>query len=116
MKNNERRAQATLTVDEARDGVGRPDNDGIRTRRRCSFGQRRRRGWDGRGEAARGGSDSGGGAVGTTLSGRRRAVSTALLTRWSGAARGSHAATARCQAGPARRAASDRWDPLISVF
>jgi hypothetical protein len=43
---------------------------------------------DGRGEVARGGAESGGGAVGTALSGRRRAVPTALLTRWRGAARG----------------------------
>jgi hypothetical protein len=75
----------------------------------------------GRGGAGRGGSDSDDGAVrtgpiGTTLSGRRRAIPTAHLTRWSGAARGSHAAMARCQAGPARTAASDRWDPLVSVF
>jgi hypothetical protein len=50
------------------------------------------------------------------LSGRRRAVPTASLRHASGAARGSHAETVRCQARPARHAASDRWDPLVSVF
>jgi hypothetical protein len=39
-KNGERRAQTTLTVDEARDRVGRPDSSGIRTRRRRGFEQR----------------------------------------------------------------------------
>jgi hypothetical protein len=80
-------------------------------------------------------SDSGDGAVGTgrgevrrlgqrrrrgrndaALSGRRRMVPIAHLMRGHGTAHGSHAATARCQAGPARTAASDRWDPLVSVF
>jgi hypothetical protein len=46
----------------------------------------------------------------------RRAVLTAALSRGVGAARGGHAATARCRAGPARRAASDRWGPLVSDF
>jgi hypothetical protein len=106
-RNGERKARAMLTVDETRDGGGRPDNDGIRTRRRRGFGQRRQRGWDG---ARRGGSDSSGGAVGTGP------IETALHCRDAGAARGSHAAMACCQAGPARTAASDRWDPLVSVF
>jgi hypothetical protein len=88
---------------------GRSDSDG-----RLQTEQRRCR--DGQGEARRGGSDSGGGAIGTALSGPRRAVPTTHLTRWSSAARGSHVATACCQAGPARRAVSNRWDPLISVF
>jgi hypothetical protein len=64
----------------------------------------------GRGDGADSGARSGG------LSGRRRAVPTAPLRRASGAARGSHAAMARCQAGLTRRTASDRWDPLISIF
>jgi hypothetical protein len=52
-RNDERKARATLTVDETRDGGGRPDIDEIRTWRRRGFGQRRRRGRDGarRGEA-----------------------------------------------------------------
>jgi hypothetical protein len=115
-KNGERRAQATLTVDvlvtaeaAGQRWSGRSDSDG-------RLQTRRQRGRDERGEASQGGSDSGGGAVATALSGRRRAVLTALLTRWSGAARGSHTATARCQAGLARHAASHRWDPLVSVF
>jgi hypothetical protein len=41
---------------------------------------------------------------------------TAALSHGVGAARGSHAATARCRTGPARRAASDRWGPLVSDF
>jgi hypothetical protein len=54
-RNGERKARAMLTVDETRDGGGRPDNDGIQTRRRRGFGQRRQRGRDGarRGEAVR---------------------------------------------------------------
>jgi hypothetical protein len=121
MKNGEMRARATLTVDvlataevAGQRRSGRSDSDGrLWTRRRRGWDERCR---DGGGEAVRGGSDSGGGAVGTTLSGRRRAVLTALLTRWSSAAGGSHAATARCQASPVRRAASDMWDPLVSIF
>jgi hypothetical protein len=84
---------------------------------------------DGPGDAAsdRGGRDvrcRGDGARGETasgrreaaLSGRRRAVPTALLMCGSCAAHGSHAETTRYHVGPARRAASDRWDPLIRVF
>jgi hypothetical protein len=33
-KNGERRARATLTVNEVRDGIERPDSGGIRTRQR----------------------------------------------------------------------------------
>jgi hypothetical protein len=75
-------------------------------------------------------SDSGDGTVGM---GRGEAVQTAAAARserrcavgtpargpdsaFNARARGSHAATARCQAGSARTMASDRWDPLISVF
>jgi hypothetical protein len=36
--------------------------------------------------------------------------------RGCGAARGSHAEMVHCQAGLARTAASDRWDPLVSIF
>jgi hypothetical protein len=61
-RNGERKARATLTVDETHDDGGRPDNDGIRTRRWRGFGQWRRRGQDG---VRRGDSDSGSGAVGT---------------------------------------------------
>jgi hypothetical protein len=113
-KNGERRARATLTVDEARDGVGRPDSGGIWTRRRHGFRQRRRLGRDG---ARRGGLDSGGGAVGTargrngaTLSGCRRAVPTAHLMCGCGAwqPRGNGA----LPGGPG----ADSGDPLVSVF
>jgi hypothetical protein len=85
-KNGERRARATLTVNEARDGVGRPDSGGIRTRWRRGFGQRR---WRGRDGASLGDVGDFRQPVGTVLSGRRRVVPTALLTRWSGAVRGS---------------------------
>jgi hypothetical protein len=76
------------------------------TRRACGRDSTRMR----RGDGADSGARSGG------LSGRRRAVLTASLRHASGAVRGSHPATARCQAGLARRAASDRWDPQVSVF
>jgi hypothetical protein len=46
-RNGERKAQATLTVDETCDDGGRPDSDGIQTRRRCGFRHRRWRGRDG---------------------------------------------------------------------
>jgi hypothetical protein len=46
----------------------------------------------------------------------RRAVPTVALSHGVGAARGSHTATARCRAGPARCAASDKWVPLVSYF
>jgi hypothetical protein len=46
----------------------------------------------------------------------RRVVPIAVLSRGIGAACGGHAATARCRAGPARRAASDRCSPLVSDF
>jgi hypothetical protein len=75
---------------------------------------RRREGRDGR-RVLRGGRAAGARGE-TALSGRRRAVLTALLTHGSCAAHGSHVATARCRAGPARRVASDRWGPLVSVF
>jgi hypothetical protein len=58
----------------------------------------------------------GSGARSGGLSGRWRAVPIVLSRRASGTARGSQAAMARCQVGPPRHAASDRWDPLISVF
>jgi hypothetical protein len=91
----------------------RPDSDELRTHTvvwlRTAVAARSER-------ARRGGSDSGGGADGTTLSRRWRTVPTALFMHWSGMARGSHAATARCQAGLARRTASNRWDPLVCVF
>jgi hypothetical protein len=65
---------------------GSSDSDGrLWTGRQRGLDERCR---DGRGEVARGGADSGGGAVGTALSGRRRAVLTSLLTRWRGTARG----------------------------
>jgi hypothetical protein len=110
-KNSERKARATLTVDVLMmaEAAGQrrsrlSDSDGrLQPGRRC-------------GRDGRGGSDSGSGAVGTALSGRWRAVPTALLTCWSGAARGSHVKTTWCQVGPALCAASDRWDPLVSVF
>jgi hypothetical protein len=118
MKNGERRARATLTVDEARDGVGRPDSGGIQTWRRRSFGKWQRRGWDGvrRGEARRFGQRRRRDRNGATLSRCRRAVPTAHLMHGRGMVRGSHAAMARCQEGPAQIAASDRWNPFVSVF
>jgi hypothetical protein len=61
-RNDERKARATLTVDETRDGGGLLNNNGIRTQRRCGFGQQLRHSQDG---VRRGGSYSGGGAVGT---------------------------------------------------
>jgi hypothetical protein len=89
----------------ARDGGGgRTAMVGALGQRRSASDQttaRSRRALSGR--ARRGDSDSGDGVVRTALSGRQRAVPTAHLTRWSGVVRGSHAATARCQAGPARR-------------
>jgi hypothetical protein len=45
-----------------------------------------------------------------------RAVLTATLSPGIGAARGGHEAAVRCRAGPARRASSDRWGPLVSDF
>jgi hypothetical protein len=107
--------------------------DGSAARRRRASGEaagaaRRRSGrrgfgprWSGRALSGRRrkGRD-GGRAAGvrgeTALSGRRRAVPTALLTRGSCVAHGSHTATTCYHVGPARRAASDRWDPLIRVF
>jgi hypothetical protein len=93
----------------------------------------RRSGWHGDGL---GGTASDCGSVGTTTrrarqSGRRRrargsretgcwdarrAVPTVALCHGLGAARGSHVAMARCRTGPARRAASDRWGPLVNDF
>jgi hypothetical protein len=43
----------TLIVDEARDGVRRPDSGGIQTRRWRGFGQRQRHSQDGVSEAVR---------------------------------------------------------------
>jgi hypothetical protein len=56
------------------------------------------------------------GRNGDALSGRQRAVPTPHLMRGCGPVHGSHVAMAHCQAGLARTAASDRWDPLVSVF
>jgi hypothetical protein len=89
-----------------------------RTVTRCSdsnvvgFGHRRRRGRDGRtrSEARRGD----GAARTTERRCRNGAVGRCLYgTAW---ARGSHAATARRQAGPARQTAADRWAPHVSDF
>jgi hypothetical protein len=117
-RNDERKARATLTVDETRDGGGRPDSDRIRTRRWHGFVQRRRRSRDGvrRGEARQFGQRRRHSRNDAALSGRRRVVPTAHLMHGHGTACGSHVATARCRAGPAWTAASDRWDPLVSVF
>jgi hypothetical protein len=116
-RNNERKARATLTVDETRDGGGRPDSDRIRTRRWHGFGQRRRRSRDGvrRGEARQFGQRRRRSRNGAALSGRRRVVPTAHLMHGRGAAHGSHVAMARCRAGPARRATSDGWGPLSVI-
>jgi hypothetical protein len=116
-------------------GNGRLTGTGTAARRDSDVRAVRRPGWHGGGpgDAAsdRGGRDAryrGGGARGKTAGGRceavgrrargarRRAVPTALLMRGSCAARGNHAATARCRAGQAWHAASDRWDPLVSDF
>jgi hypothetical protein len=70
-----------------------------------------------RGEGADSRARSGGG--GASEAGCRdvwRAVLTAALNRGVGAVRGSHAAMARCHAGPAQRAASDRWGRLVIDF
>jgi hypothetical protein len=75
-RNGERKARAMLTMDETHDGGGRPDSDGIQTRRRRGFRQRRRRGQN---KVRRGGSDSAGGTVGTGP------VGTALRCRDAGA-------------------------------
>jgi hypothetical protein len=57
-----------------------------------------------------------GAAVRAWLSGRAaRCPNSGLKACAIRAARGSHAATARCRAGPARRAASDRWGPLSAI-
>jgi hypothetical protein len=59
----------------------------------------------------------GGGAHEGRLSGvAARCPDSVLKERASGAAHGSHAATARFRVGPARRAGSNRWGPLISDF
>jgi hypothetical protein len=55
MTNSERRARATLTVDESRDGGDGRTGMRFGHGRECGFGQRWRRGRDG---ARRGGSDS----------------------------------------------------------
>jgi hypothetical protein len=117
-KNDKRRARATLTVDESHDGGDGRTVTSFRHGRWRGFGQRRRCGRDRarRGEAVRTAGRNATSQNGAALSGRRRAVPTAHLMRGRGAARGSHATTARCQAGLARTAASDRWDPLVSVF
>jgi hypothetical protein len=47
------------------------------------------------------------------LSGRR--CPNSALTRAVGAARGGHAAAARCRAGPARRATSDKRARLLAI-
>jgi hypothetical protein len=74
---------------------------------------RRRHGWRGGGGDAR----EAVGAVGAGLSGRAMRCPDSGLKSWaSGAAHGSHEATARCHAGLARCAVSDRWGPLISDF
>jgi hypothetical protein len=46
----------------------------------------------------------------------RRGVPTAALSRCVGVVRGGHAAAARCRAGPARCAATDKWGPLVNDF
>jgi hypothetical protein len=142
MKNGEGRARAMLTVvvlataEAVRQRWSwRADSDGrLRTGRRCcrdergeavgravsarALSGRRRRG---RGELsgerrARGRCRGVGGAVEASYRDARRAVPTAALSCCVGAVRGGHAATACCRTGPARRAASDRWGPLVSDF
>jgi hypothetical protein len=44
-----------------------------------------------------------------------RCPDSGLKVRARRVAHRSHAATARCHAGPARRASSDRWDPLSMI-
>jgi hypothetical protein len=65
---------------------------------------------------ARGRCRGDGGAGEVSCRDARRAVPTAALNRGVGAARGGHAATVRCHAGPARRAVSDTWGPLVGDF
>jgi hypothetical protein len=74
-----------------------------------------------RGQQGGGGAREAVGAVGRArgagLSGRAaRCPDSGLKSRVSGAAHGSHAAMARCHAGPARCATSDRWGLLVSDF
>jgi hypothetical protein len=69
----------------------------------------------GGGRRTRGGREVGG-ASEASCRDARRAVPTAALSHGVGEAHGSHVATARCRAGPARHAASDRWAPFISDF
>jgi hypothetical protein len=118
MKNGERRARVTLTVDESRDSGDSRTSTSFGHGRRRGFGQRRRRGRDGarRGEVVWTAGHNAAGRNGVALSGRRRVVPTVHLMHEHGAVCGSHAATACCQAGPTRTAASDRWYPHVSVF
>jgi hypothetical protein len=90
--------------------------------------RRRRRGTTAMGErrvrrSGRHGGGPGGGAVGEAVG--ATAARVRRSGRWrrerggraaGGAVRGSYAATARCRVGPVRRAASDRWGPLVSDF
>jgi hypothetical protein len=123
MKNGERRARATLTVDEARDGVGRPDSGG-RGARTATVNFRPGDGavetsdarWLSGERRARGRSRGVGGAGEESCRDARRAVPTTALSRCVGVAHGGHAATARCRTGPVRRATADRWGPLVSDF
>jgi hypothetical protein len=92
------------TVSAASDRGGRDDSvrgEAVKAAARCSVrrrarGARRRR--HARGCRALSGRGSG------------------LKARVSGVAHGSHAAMARCRAGPAQRVASDRWGPPVSDF
>jgi hypothetical protein len=69
------------------------------------------------GTVARSARRSGGGhCLGGAAGRAARCPDSGLKARVRGAARGSHAAMARCCASPARRAASDRWGPLVSDF
>jgi hypothetical protein len=107
--------RATLTVENlatARLGSGGRD-DG------CQGGARRGREAGGTSEAVGAARrEAIGGCAGERREGvvgtRRRPDS--ALSRAVGAARGGHAATARCRAGPVRRATADKRDPLVSDF
>jgi hypothetical protein len=99
------------------DGDGRAASEAVGVARRWSGRWRDRRG--GRGDSGGpgdGGAREAGGASEASCRDVQRAIPTAALSCGVGVARGSHAATARCRAGPARRTASDRWGPLVSDF
>jgi hypothetical protein len=95
------------------------DGDG-RRRARDGDGRRCRKQREVRGNGRRAGG-CGGAAVGRarergSCRDAQRAVPKAALSRCVGVVHGGHTAVARCRSGLARRAAADRWCPLVSDF